>query len=323
MKRFSIFCILVVLFITQTACNFPTTRPIQVTMPLPIATTVTAETPLPVDTMSPEPTFTTQAAAETPSSGQINLELLKNFTYWVEDFNTQVTLKDGAFSDSQIRSQLIEPAALGDLNSDGQTDAAVILTIDPSGSGTFYYLIAVLDQNGTPAQAGFSSIGDRQGINNLEIVNSRIILDFITQGLSDPLCCPSEHRLRSYLLENGALYLASEQILDSPEAQATALPNAILIDQPVTGDPLTTPLQVRGRVSQVPPEKKLAYYVTDFNATLLMQGEVPLEGEPGGTGTFAFEFNLDAVSPGLVQLELVDSANGILRGRSFVVLVVP
>jgi hypothetical protein len=76
----------------------------------------------------------------------------------------------------------------------------------------------------------------------------------------------------------------------------------------------------RGRVSQVPPEKKLAYYVTDFNATLLMQGEVSLEGEPGA---FAFEFNLGAVPPGVIQVEVVDSANGILRGRSIAVLVAP
>jgi hypothetical protein len=243
--------------------------------------------------------------------------LLKNFTYWFKDFNIQVTLKDGIFSNDQIQCQLIEPAGLGDLNGDGQEDAAVILAIKSGGSGTFYDLIAILDQNGTLVQSGFSYIGDRQIVNNLEIVKGRMILNYITQGLNTPLCCPNEHRLRSYLLENSVLRLVSEQILDSPTAQATPLPNEILIDQPVTGDPLTTPLQVRGRVSQVPPEKKLFYYVTDNNAALLMQGEVPLDG----SGAFVFEISLGDIPPGLIQVAVVDSTNGILRGRSITVLI--
>jgi hypothetical protein len=42
------------------------------------------------------------------------------------------------YSDDEIQSQLVEPAALGHLNGDGRADSAVILTIDPNGSGTFY-----------------------------------------------------------------------------------------------------------------------------------------------------------------------------------------
>jgi hypothetical protein len=286
-------------------------------------------TPEPAASMTPAPSPTPPATlpdlatrtAEIPSSSRISLELLRNFTFWVEDFNTPAALKDGAFSNDTIQGRLVEPVAIGDLNGDGQADAAVILAIKSGGTGTFFDLIALLDQDGTPVQSGFSYIGDRQMIKNLEIVGNRVILDYFTQGTGIPLCCPNEHRLRSYLLENGALHLASEQVLDSPAAQATPLPDEILIDQPATGSQLTAPLQLRGRVSQVPPEKRLAYHVTDLNGTLLTQGEVPLEGEPGGPGAFAFEITLDPVSPGLVQVELVDSANGMLRGRSTVVLI--
>ncbi len=271
--------------------------------------------------MPPAPTKPTLPAVETPSSSSITPELLKNFTYWIEDFNTQAALKDGIFRDNKIDTQLIEPVALGDLNGDGQQDAAVILATNSGGSGTFFDLFALLDQNGTLQQAGFSSIGDRQAVKNLQIAHGRIILDYLTQSLNDPLCCPSEHRLRSYLLENDALRLVSEQILDSPATQATLLPDEILIDLPVTDGPLSIPQQVRGRVSQVPPEKKLAYFVTDHNAVLLAQGETPLQGEPGGPGAFEFEFNLGAVSNGLIQVEVVNSAGGILRGRSTIILI--
>jgi hypothetical protein len=179
----------------------------------------------------------------------------------------------------------------------------------------------LLDQDRSLVQAGFAYIGDRQVINNLEIVDGRIVLDFITQGLADPLCCPGEHRLRSYLLEDGNLLLAGEQILDSPEAQATPLPNAILIDQPLMFDAITSTVQVRGRVSQVPPEKKLAYYVIDLNAVLVAEGEVPVDGEPGDPGSFAFELTLDSPVPGWIQMEVVDAADWLLRGRSIVILI--
>jgi len=321
MNRLPVFCILLVLSTLLVACNLPITPQLgQVTVSLPTATFASEETVVPVETPLPVPTFTVPPVQATSSASQINLDLLKNFTYWVEDFQKEVVLADGVFSDGEIHSDLVEPAALGDLNGDGLTDAAVILRVDPSGSGTFYYLITLLNQNGSLVQAGFSYIGDRQVINNLQIDQGRIILDYITQALNDPLCCPSEHRLRSYLLES-KLYLVSEQVLDSPTAQATPLPNAILIDQPESSAQLTIPLQVSGRVSQVPPEQKLAYYLTDLNATLLAQGEVSLEGQPGGPGTFAFEVTLDTVSPGIFQFELVDSAKGILRGRSIVVLI--
>ena len=286
----------------------PTSTP---PLPTPVAPTATL-----LPTLPPEPT-------ETPSPSLLNLDLLNNFSYWVEDFKIQALLKDGAYDDGKIQAQLIEPVALGDLNGDGREDAAVILAIKSGGTGTFYNLIVILNQNETPVQAASSYIGDRQGIKNLVIANSRIILDYITQGPKDPLCCSSEHRLRSYLLVNGKLLLASEQVLGSQTTQATPLPNAILIDQPVTGDPLTAPLRVHGRVSQVPPEKKLAYFVTDMNRVVLTQGEVNLEGQPGETGDFSFEINLGTVSPGLVQIEIVDSSEGIQRGRSIVVLVAP
>jgi hypothetical protein len=311
MKRWSILSILIALFVLQAACSLFTARPGQVTPPAPSAEAPTAAAP------SSTPASATQPSTASP----IDLALLKNFTYWVPDFNTQVPLTDGVFSSDQFQSRLVEPAALGDVNGDGQADAAVVLVVDPSGSGTFYYLTTLLAQNGPPVQSGFASIGDRQGINNLAIANGRVVLDYVTQGPNDPLCCASQHRLRSYVLENGTLLLASEQVLDGLGTQADPLPNAILIDQPAAAALLTTNLRVRGRVSQVPPEGKLAYSLTGYNAVLLAQGEVPLDGAPGGAGSFDFEINLAPQSPGLVQLELVDAADGVLRGRSVVELV--
>jgi hypothetical protein len=327
MKKHSVTCLLAILFITQLACRLFTAAPTAAPVggpaaPYPTALGSLAET-LPAGVASPEPTLTSLPAVEPAVSSPFSLDGLKNYSYRLEDFGAQAALVDGLYDDDQIHTRLIEPVAFGDLNGDGRTDAAVILATNSGGSGTFYDLVVLLDQAGTPVQLGIAYIGDRQVVNQLEIENGRIVLDYLTQGLRDALCCPSERRLRSYLLENGSLRLASEQVLADPAVQATPLPNAILIDQPAMDAPFTTPLQVHGRVSLVPPEKRLAYYVTDFDAVMLAQGEVPLEGEPGGPGAFAFEINLSPDSPGLFYLELVDSAGGILRGRSVVVLITP
>ncbi len=334
MKRIAALFMLLALFTGLAGCNFPTPAPPTTTVlpgitpsRLPSFTppppTQTGSPGQPGITPPPPPTFTPLPPTVTPaaSSGAITLDMLKNFTYTVESATLQVPLQNGVYQGDHVNSRLVEPVAFGDLNGDGRPDAAVILATNLGGSGTFFDLVAVLDQNGTPVQAGYDSFGDRQGIKGLRIENGRVVLDYLTQGLKDPLCCPSEHRLRSYLLDGGVLRLASEQLLVSETEQATPVPDAILIDQPAMLARLASPLHVRGRVSQVPPEKKLEYDVTNRDAVLLLQGEVPLQGEPGGPGTFDFTITLDPQPAGIIKLELIDAANGILRGRSMVELL--
>ncbi len=223
MKRFSLFCILALLFAAQIACNFPLiVQPTATSSgpgaaPLPSPTSAPASTPLPESTSTtpPEPTSTTAPATEAPTATPVSFEALKNFSYWIEDFKIQAPLQDGAFDDPQAHIQLDEKFGSGDLNGDGQPDAAVILIVDPSGSGTFYYLFALRSENGSLVQAAQVYIGDRQGIRNLEIADGQIRLDYVTQGPNDPLCCASQHRLRNYRLEEGTLRIESEQDLGS------------------------------------------------------------------------------------------------------------
>jgi hypothetical protein len=316
MKRLWIFAIGLALFAAQAACNLPALQPERSPTPGQAPTALPTPALPPLETPLPSPT-------SQPLETSLNLEQLKNASYFLEDFNIQLRLVDGAFSNGQIQVNLVGPAAFGDLDGDGQEDAAVLLTIDAGGTGTFYHLFALLNQGGQPLQAGAAYVGDRQLVNELYISNGRILLDHQTHGLSSPLCCPDEHRLTGFVLEKGRLRRTSEQVLDSPQAQATPVPVLIFIDQPADSDPLTSPLVVRGRISQVPPERILEYYVVDAAAVLLDRGEIPLVGDPGGPGTFLFELSLEDVSTGLIQLELVDAADGLLRGRAAVILIAP
>ena len=68
--------------------------------------------------------------------------------------NERVRLQDGVFSRKlEIGRevwQLRDPIAFGDLDNDGIDDAAVVLTYHGGGSGTFFNLLAVLNENGAP-----------------------------------------------------------------------------------------------------------------------------------------------------------------------------
>ncbi len=229
LKLTSIFLLVTTLVYLCSACS---TAPIQIVLRLPDAPSPTLPPPTALPTLPPIPTVTsppiyieptaTPWPTVTPeptatmvpeSSSRITRDMLMNFTYWIEDFNTSVVLQNGSFTNDTLRGQLVEPVAFGDLNSDNLPDAAVILTFNSGGTGRYFALIAVLNQEGIPVQSGYAYIGDRQIINSLEIVEGRIILDYLTQAPGGQLCCPTEHRLHTYVMDE-VLRLVSDQRMD-------------------------------------------------------------------------------------------------------------
>lgn len=77
--------------------------------------------------------------------------------------------------------------ATGDLNLDGVADKAFIVTEDPGGSGTFFYVIASLK---TPT--GFKNtnaifLGDRIAPQTTEIRNGEIIVNYADRKPTDPM----------------------------------------------------------------------------------------------------------------------------------------
>ncbi len=281
------------------------------------------------DASASAPTFAPPQPAATATPDSLPADMLSNFTYMLPYLpDGRIPLKNGEFSFSQenppirIQSKLLQ-TAFGDLNGDGVEDALVVLATNTGGSGTFFDLIALLNQAGQPIQVANTSLGDRQVINSLRIDNTpaikgQIILDYLTQGPKDGLCCPSQHMLSTYKLEGGLLSLSSQQILADPNVQATPLPNLVIIDQPQSTELVTGIVEVRGRVSQTPPDGKLAYALTGLNGDLLQQGELMVQGNPGNPGAFAAQIQLDSNIKNYLQLEITDTRDGLLYGRSVI-----
>jgi heat shock protein HslJ len=112
--------------------------------------------------------------------------------------------------------KLSEQTAYGELN--GQPAAAVVLVTDPGGSGTFYDLAVVVEQSGQPVNIATTSLGDRVQINSLTIENNQIVVDMITQGPDDPMCCPTQHVVQTHTLQGDQLVQVSSEVLDAAPA---------------------------------------------------------------------------------------------------------
>lgn len=167
------------------------------------------------------------------NASELTLDSLGNQTYTSDDFpGGTVTLVDGAIeiettpgSATKVRIERTGYAAFGDLNGDGLEDAAVILMSDSGGSGTFYYLVAVVaEEGGGHTSAANILLGDRVIINDLTIQESTITVDLVVHGPEDPLCCPTQHGVHTYVLEGDALILTDEVVVTEEKAVAEFQP---------------------------------------------------------------------------------------------------
>ena len=144
----------------------------------------------------------------------LSREALANAEYLSEFASSgKARLKDGVYREKtapgaavEVVIRLSDQYALGDLDGDGVEDAAVILIIQSGGSGTFYYLCAVLNEDGIPLNEATLFLGDRIRIRDLAIRGGRIEMDMVVQGPGDPMVKPTREVHRAYEL-SGKHYL--------------------------------------------------------------------------------------------------------------------
>jgi hypothetical protein len=145
---------------------------------------------------------------------KLTLEKLKNAEYQTGSIpDGKFQLIDGAYrkkytpdSASEQVIQLTDQVVFGDLDAKDGQDAAVILMEEPGGSGTFYYLAAVINQNGNPRNVATAFIGDRVKINTLSIEGNQIIVKILTRRENEPMASPPTLEVtRQYKLEGEKL----------------------------------------------------------------------------------------------------------------------
>lgn len=135
----------------------------------------------PATTGSPAPTGDAAANAAFPSEHTVS---------------GMIQLKEGHYQDDDlVSSELDELTARGDVDGNDTEDLVVVLVTNTGGSGIFYELYALRNEQPPQNNAIRVSIpaflGDRVVVNKLRIEQNTIVVDLVVQGPNDPLCCPT------------------------------------------------------------------------------------------------------------------------------------
>lgn len=153
------------------------------------------------------------AAAEPASAQPIPMEVLENATFSNILDQPVITLENGEWAGAPLEggvarpyASLLDLAAAGDLNGDGNDETVALLVYSGGGTGQFLHVTVFTPApEGGIAELGTAMIGDRNPVRDLAVENGVIILDIVTQGPNDGACCPTQKARLTLTLRNGAL----------------------------------------------------------------------------------------------------------------------
>ncbi len=134
-----------------------------------------------------------------------------NTTYTIE--GKEVRLINGYHEEqtapgsaTKIKTRVFGKPAYGDLDGDGEEDAALFLVQDPGGSGTFYYVAAALRKSGIYQGTNAVFLGDRISPRTIKIQKGVIIVDYADRRPDEPMAAPPSMGKKKYLaVKNGHL----------------------------------------------------------------------------------------------------------------------
>ena len=287
----------------------------------------TAQTPTPpqaTETSLPEPTA--------PAISDLTLDQVKNaeYTFDLGESMPSFTLVDGTYQSGTDTSQpgyfqatMSDKVAFGDLNGDGLGDAAVSIGISMGGTGVFEYVVAMLNQDGQPVQAGYYYIDDRARIDALAITDLRIVTDAMVHGPNDPMCCPTlavQASLQLPLDAGPLLWLAHQTSEIVPGAF-----REITISSPEPGIGVENTCTITGAVTIAPFENNLVYHVYDRYLNELAVGPLMVDApDMGAPGTFELNLDLSLVDysgPIFVTLSDLSPADGAILALDSIILI--
>jgi len=134
-----------------------------------------------------------------------------NTTYRIE--GDSVALVDGrherpAASGSaiKVRTTVWQQPVYGDLDGDGNEDAALVLIHAPGGSGTFYYVAAAINADGQSQGTNTVLLGDRIVPKKLAIRDRTVVIDYADRRPDEPFSTtPSVDRSKVMGFQDGQL----------------------------------------------------------------------------------------------------------------------
>ena len=108
-------------------------------------------------------------------------------------------------ADGRQSLEVVDMDARGDLDGDGRVDAVVLLAYWGGGSGIFYYLAAVLNEQDHARHIASVALEDRVQVNSLRVAGGRVVVHMVMHRFSDPFCCPTLPVTKVYVLRSNVL----------------------------------------------------------------------------------------------------------------------
>jgi len=131
------------------------------------------------------------------------LDVLKNLSYNIPD-QGRYPLNKGVYVGGTFNLNLIRPIAIGDVDADGDQDAAVILrrrsAVGPEE--LIYLAVLTASPDGSITNPDTYFLGDRVRVQSLVIQDGQIRLNMLKHQEGDPQCCPSALVSEAYQLDN-------------------------------------------------------------------------------------------------------------------------
>ena len=184
-----------------------------------------------------------------------------NATYGIE--TDDVTLVDGRSevpvaprSATQTVTVLSVRRAYGELAGAGAADAGVVVTQDPGGSGTFYYLAALRGSAGAGA-ADTVFLGDRIIVDDVSVAHGRLTVSYLIRRPSEPFAAtPTVPVRRSFVLENDSLIEVGSGACEAGDLDQVG--SFVFVTAPQGGAPVRSGLAGHRLLSDVRVDRQLA-----------------------------------------------------------------
>jgi heat shock protein HslJ len=145
------------------------------------------------------------------TAGKDEISQTKDYTYIIDGH--PVTLKNGKCETEMVHGNASKTVtaylgndAFGDLNGDGISDVAFILTQDQGGSGNFYYISAILSSESSFKGINAVFLGDRIAVKSATVKEGKLFVTYSDRRLTEPMSSePTQEVTKILQVQNGKL----------------------------------------------------------------------------------------------------------------------
>lgn len=181
--------------------------------------------------------------------------------------------------------------AKGDLTGDDTEDVAMIVSHDPGGSGTFYYVVGATNSDGGYLGTNGVLMGDRIIPQSVAIRDGVIIARYLDRHLGESMSTtPSVERSKHLILEEGRL----TEVESTPSSKT----EQIIVYTPAPGALISSPLAIQGRArGSWFFEGDFPVLLTDSNGEVIAAKYATAKGDWMTSAFVPFEGEIEFIAP--------------------------